>query len=107
MAPMDQGRVAAIVLAAGAGSRFGGGKLLATVDGRPLLQHTLDRLAEAGIDDVIVVLGADAAAVEAADRVADRAPGRQSRARTRAGQLAGDRSCRRGGGDRRRPHRPR
>ena len=66
MAPMDQGRVAAIVLAAGAGSRFGGGKLLATVDGRPLLQHTLDRLAEAGIDDVIVVLVADAAAVEAA-----------------------------------------
>ena len=66
MAPMDQGRVAAIVLAAGAGSRFGGGKLLATVDGRPLLQHTLDRLAEAGIDDVIVVLGTDAAAVEAA-----------------------------------------
>ena len=66
MAPMDQGRVAAIVLAAGAGSRFGGGKLLASVDGRPLLQHTLDRVAEAGIDDVIVVLGADAAAVEAA-----------------------------------------
>ncbi len=65
MAAMD-GRVAAIVLAAGAGSRFGGGKLLATVDGRPLLQHALDRLAEAGIGDVVVVLGDDAAAIEAA-----------------------------------------
>ncbi len=66
MPPMDDGRVAAIVLAAGAGSRFGGGKLLAAVDGRPLLQHVLDRLAEARVDDVIVVLGADAAAIEAA-----------------------------------------
>ena len=65
MAPMDV-RVAAIVLAAGAGSRFGGGKLLASVDGRPLLQHTLDRLADAGIDDVVVVLGHDAAAIEQA-----------------------------------------
>ncbi len=66
MGRMDDDRVAAIVLAAGAGARFGGGKLLATVDGRPVLQHVLDRLAEAGVSDVAVVLGADAAAVEAA-----------------------------------------
>jgi molybdenum cofactor cytidylyltransferase len=59
-------RVAAIVLAAGSGSRFGGGKLLATLDGRPLLQHVLDRLAAAGLDDVVVVLGDDAPAIEAA-----------------------------------------
>jgi CTP:molybdopterin cytidylyltransferase MocA/SAM-dependent methyltransferase len=59
-------RVAAIVLAAGAGSRFGGGKLLAPVEGRPILQHVLDRLAASGIDDVIVVLGDDAAAIEGA-----------------------------------------
>jgi molybdenum cofactor cytidylyltransferase len=54
----------AMVLAAGAGSRFGGGKLLASIEGRPVLQHVLDRLAEAGVDDVVVVLGDDADAVE-------------------------------------------
>ena len=48
-------RIGAIVLAAGAGSRFGGGKLAARIDGRPVLQHVLDRLAEAGIDDPVVV----------------------------------------------------
>ncbi|MEA2613270.1 MAG: hypothetical protein QOI52_1229, partial [Chloroflexota bacterium] len=58
--------VVAVVLAAGAGSRFGGGKLLATLEGRPVLQHVLDRLAEANLADVVVVLGNDAAAVEAA-----------------------------------------
>lgn len=56
----------ALVLAAGAGSRFGGGKLLAAVNGKPLLQHVLDRIAEAGVEDVIVVLGRDAAGVESA-----------------------------------------
>ncbi len=60
--------VTAVVLAAGAGSRFGGGKLLAPLEGRPVLQHVLDALAAAGIDDVVVVLGDDAAGVEAAVR---------------------------------------
>src|SRR6478736_1506616 len=63
-AEMDS-RTVALVLAAGAGSRFGGRKLLATIGGRPVLQHVLDALAEAGIEDVGVVLGADAADVEA------------------------------------------
>ncbi len=58
----------AVVLAAGAGSRFGGGKLLATLDGRPVLQHVLDRLAEAGVADVLVVLGDDADAIDGAVR---------------------------------------
>ena len=58
------GRTVGLVLAAGAGSRFGGGKLLASVGGRPVLQHVLDALAAAGIDDVIVVLGRDVAAIE-------------------------------------------
>lgn len=58
------GRVAAVVLAAGAGSRFGGGKLAATLDGRPVLQHVLDRLARARLDEVVVVLGADAERLE-------------------------------------------
>ncbi len=60
------GATVALVLAAGAGSRFGGGKLLAPLAGRPILQHVLDRLAEAGLDDVVVVLGRDAPAVERA-----------------------------------------
>ena len=48
-------RVGAIVLAAGAGSRFGGAKLEARLDGKPVLQHVLDGLAEAGIGDPVVV----------------------------------------------------
>jgi len=60
--------VTAIVLAAGSGSRFGGDKLLATIRGRPVLQHVLDAIAAAGLDDVVVVLGADALAIEAAIR---------------------------------------
>ena len=55
-----------LVLAAGAGSRFGGGKLLAPIGGRPILQHVLDALALAGVGEVVVVLGRDAADVEAA-----------------------------------------
>ena len=58
--------VTALVLAAGAATRFGSPKQLAPLDGRPLLQHPLDALAAAGIDDVVVVLGAEAAAIEAA-----------------------------------------
>jgi CTP:molybdopterin cytidylyltransferase MocA/SAM-dependent methyltransferase len=58
------GRVVGIVLAAGSGSRFGGGKLLATIEGRPVLEHVLDRLREGGIDEVVVVLGDDAEAIE-------------------------------------------
>lgn len=53
-------RTTAVVLAAGRGSRFGGDKLLATLRGRPLLQHALDALADAGVDDPIVVARGDA-----------------------------------------------
>ncbi len=59
-------RVVGVVLAAGAGSRFGSTKQLASLEGRPLLQHPLDALAAAGLDDVVVVLGSDAVAIEAA-----------------------------------------
>jgi molybdenum cofactor cytidylyltransferase len=59
-------RVVAIVLAAGASSRFGSQKLLADLRGRPVLQHTLDALAAAGMTDVVVVLGEQRPAVEAA-----------------------------------------
>jgi molybdenum cofactor cytidylyltransferase len=52
--------VSAIVLAAGGGSRFGGGKLLARLGGRPLIEAVLDNLRAAPIDEVIVVVGAGA-----------------------------------------------
>ena len=53
------GRAIAIVLAAGAGTRFGGGKLLASLEGRPLLRHVLDALAVGGIVDPVVVTSPD------------------------------------------------
>lgn len=48
-------RVGAVVLAAGAASRFGGGKLRAELDGRPILRHVIDAAAEAGLDPIVVV----------------------------------------------------
>ncbi|MEA2445246.1 MAG: molybdenum cofactor cytidylyltransferase, partial [Thermoleophilales bacterium] len=57
--------IAGIVLAAGAGTRFGGRKQLAELDGRPLLEHALEALESAPVADRIVVLGADAADVAA------------------------------------------
>jgi CTP:molybdopterin cytidylyltransferase MocA/SAM-dependent methyltransferase len=51
--------VRAIVLAAGEGRRFGGRKLEARLAGQPILQHTLDTLAAAGLDDPVVVLPPD------------------------------------------------
>ena len=50
----------AIVLAAGAGSRFGRGKLLARLGGQPIIETVLDNLREAPVAEVIVVVGADA-----------------------------------------------
>lgn len=52
--------IAAILLAAGAGSRFGGGKLLAEFRGKPLISATLDGLLGAPVDEVIPVVGSGA-----------------------------------------------
>jgi molybdopterin-guanine dinucleotide biosynthesis protein A len=49
----------AIVLAGGASTRFGGDKLLADLDGRPLLQHALEALAQVA-NPIVVVLAPDA-----------------------------------------------
>jgi molybdenum cofactor cytidylyltransferase len=61
---MQAGRAAAVVLAAGASSRFGSPKTLALLRGRPLLQHVLDAVAGVGVAEVVVVLGRDADAIE-------------------------------------------
>lgn len=52
--------IAAVLLAAGGGSRFTGPihKLLAPLDGRPVVLHALDAVLAAGFDDVLVVDGA-------------------------------------------------
>ncbi len=51
-------RTHAIVLAAGAGSRFGGGKLLTSWNGRPLIAWSVAAAKASGVDAVTVVVGA-------------------------------------------------
>ena len=57
---------AGLILAAGFGTRFGGQKLLAQIDDKPMLQHVLDLAADADLARVVVVLGNDAEEIEAA-----------------------------------------
>lgn len=52
--------IGAVVLAAGEGTRFGGQKQLADLDGQPLLEHVLAAAADAPVDETVVVLGAGA-----------------------------------------------
>ncbi len=52
--------ICAILLAAGSGSRFGGGKLLAPYRGRSLIEASLANLAEAQVSETVVVVGDDA-----------------------------------------------
>lgn len=62
----DHARFGAVILAAGASSRFGSQKLLALLDGRPILQHVLDAVACLGPTETVVVLGDAADSIEAA-----------------------------------------
>ncbi|MEO8626086.1 MAG: nucleotidyltransferase family protein [Candidatus Limnocylindrales bacterium] len=54
---------AGVVLAAGVGSRFGGQKLLAELNGTPILQYVLNLAVAAALEPVVVVLGSDADAL--------------------------------------------
>lgn len=55
-----------VLLAGGAGARFGpAGKQLALLDGRPLLQWSVDAACASALDAVVVVLGARADAIRA------------------------------------------
>jgi molybdenum cofactor cytidylyltransferase len=54
-------KVGAVVLAAGAGSRFGGGKLRADLDGRPVVRHVLDAAIAAELDPIVIVVPPDEA----------------------------------------------
>jgi CTP:molybdopterin cytidylyltransferase MocA len=64
-APADTGPVAGLLLAAGAGRRFGGPKALAELDGEPLVVRALRVLDAAGCTPVRVVVGAAADEVRA------------------------------------------
>jgi molybdenum cofactor cytidylyltransferase len=61
--------ISGVVLAAGTGSRFGGTKQIALVEGKPLAQHAIDALAEADVGEIVVVTGHDAIAVASALRL--------------------------------------
>ncbi len=56
----DAGGISTVLLAAGSGSRFGGGKLLAPYRGRPLIEGALANLAGAPVYETVVVVGDDA-----------------------------------------------
>lgn len=63
---MDLGGWSALILAAGAGRRFGGSKLVADIGGRPLIRQVADRVACADFAELVVVTGADRSGVRAA-----------------------------------------
>ena len=52
-------RAAAVVLAAGAATRFGGGKLIAPLDGRPIVLHVIEAARDAGLAPIVVVVPPD------------------------------------------------
>ena len=54
------------MLAAGAGRRFGGGKLLAPFAGAPLIQRTLEAVCAESFAEVLVVTGEETPAIAAA-----------------------------------------
>jgi CTP:molybdopterin cytidylyltransferase MocA len=63
-----RGRLAGVILAAGAGRRFGRAKALAVIDGERFVERAVRLARDGGCDPAIVVLGAAAAeVVEVAD----------------------------------------
>ncbi|HEX3432237.1 MAG TPA: nucleotidyltransferase family protein [Rhizomicrobium sp.] len=52
-------RIAAVVLAAGLSTRMGRNKLLAEIDGEPLIRRVIDRVESSGARPIVVVTGHD------------------------------------------------
>ena len=57
--------ISGVVLAAGTSSRFGSTKQIFVLGSKPLVVHAIDALRDAGVGEVIVVVGHDREAVEA------------------------------------------
>src|SRR3989442_5335357 len=55
--------ISAIVLAAGTSSRMGSPKPLLIVGGRTLVEHVLETVRDANVDEIVVVLGHEASRV--------------------------------------------
>jgi bifunctional UDP-N-acetylglucosamine pyrophosphorylase / glucosamine-1-phosphate N-acetyltransferase len=74
MNPIDDAKLEAVVLAAGKGTRMKSdlAKVLHPLAGKPLLGHVLDTIDGAGIGRTVVVVGHQAAQVEASFKRADR-----------------------------------
>jgi molybdenum cofactor cytidylyltransferase len=62
----DLSRVGVIILAAGSSRRLGRPKQLLDLEGKPVLQHVVDAAGEAGVGEIVVVLGHAADQIEAA-----------------------------------------
>lgn len=56
----------ALILAGGAGRRFGGGKLLADLAGAPVIRRVADAVAAAGFGEMVIVTGAEDARIRTA-----------------------------------------
>jgi molybdenum cofactor cytidylyltransferase len=56
----------ALILAAGAGRRFGGGKLLSDLGGAPVIRRVAEAVARAGFAEIVLVTGADDAGLRSA-----------------------------------------
>ncbi|MEO3747773.1 nucleotidyltransferase family protein [Plantactinospora sp. B5E13] len=72
--PRQAVRVAGLVLAAGAGRRYGGPKALVRLDGRLLIERALRVARDGGCDPVVPVLGAAAATVRRQAELGDAVP---------------------------------
>ncbi|HEV2335620.1 MAG TPA: molybdopterin-binding/glycosyltransferase family 2 protein [Stellaceae bacterium] len=64
--PAPGPRIAALLLAAGQSRRMGSNKLLAEIDGRPMVARTAQRLLSSHARPIVAVLGNEADAVDAA-----------------------------------------
>jgi molybdenum cofactor cytidylyltransferase len=58
--------IAAVILAAGGSTRMGESKQLLPLGGKPMVRHTTEAVCAAGLDQVVVVVGARAEAVQQA-----------------------------------------
>ena len=59
-AESDPPQIGGVILAAGQAKRFGSQKLLAPLDGRPLIQHVIDAANASALEDIVIVVGPNA-----------------------------------------------